>query len=81
MWLPVWVRTCKLGLHPNSRDMGRIATLMQIRSMLHSMSANAVGTTTRPKLLSAGPSPPSPHSSHMRHRQIHSPVLCASLKE
>jgi hypothetical protein len=39
--------TCKPGAQPNSFAMGRMATLMQIRSMLHNISASAVGRTTR----------------------------------
>jgi hypothetical protein len=38
--------TCKLAGQPNSWDMGRIATLRQILSMLQSISAIAVGSTT-----------------------------------
>lgn len=38
--------TCKLAGQPNSCDMGRIATLRQILSMLQSISAIAVGSTT-----------------------------------
>jgi len=37
--------TCTPGGQPNSLAMGRIATLMQILSMLHSSRASAVGPT------------------------------------
>jgi hypothetical protein len=41
------LHTCKLADHPNSWDIGRMAMLRQIRSMLHTSSVSAVGSTTR----------------------------------
>ncbi len=46
--------TCTLADQANSLAMGRMAMLMQMRSMLHSMSVTAVGRTTVRKGLPAG---------------------------
>ncbi len=45
-WLHKHV-TCTLGAQPNSAAIGTMAMLMQMRSMLQSASASAVGRTTR----------------------------------
>ena len=43
-------QTCTPGAQPNSAAIGRMATDITMRSMLHSMSASAVGKTTRTNL-------------------------------
>lgn len=47
--------TCRLAGQPNSCEMGRMATLMQMRSMLHTSRARAVGSTTRAILATSLP--------------------------
>lgn len=50
--------TCMLGAQLNSLAMGRIATLITMRSMLHSSSAKPVGTMTLAKVWSYVPDLP-----------------------